>query len=272
MRNYKKILIADSCAGGIALLSRVRELNPNCEFLFLADGQKNPFGLKTREEIIEIIEDWLKFAEQNQCDLLIIACNTASVAVFDKLDFLKEKYKIPIITMVDFLKIACNSNVENIVNMNVAIFGTKFTVMSDLYQNVIKEKKPKKIFTISGTESEHLIAYAMFDDVEQIKKSNDEICKLRNKGIDTFVLSCTCFELLKEAIERFYKNVNIINLNEYIGEILSENVINKSNLINKFDNVKILTTGDLSIWQKNINTVLRIFFHKNIKIEHVKIR
>jgi len=269
-KEKNKILVADSCAGGVAVLKHLVESFPNAIFTFLADGEKNPFGVKSEKEIINIVEDWLKYAVENSFDILIIACNTASISIVNEISELKNKYKIPIVTMIDALVDACKSNFKLIENNNVALFGTKFTVSSDEYVSIIEKYYPSRIFKLSGTESEKMVANGLFEDEAQQQKVNDEIALLKNFYIDTFILACTCFEFVKELILRHYKNVQFLNLNE----MLIDSNDGSSNSLDsyKFENIEFVTTGEIEEWTSNINIIVSKVFKKQAKIKKIKIR
>lgn len=265
-----KILVADSCAGGIAVLNHVLNFIPNGNFVFLADGQKNPFGIKQKEEIIDIVDDWLKYAKNNNFDLLIIACNTASVAVYSNIERLEKKYNIPIITMVDILHSICKENRLFITNKNVVVFGTKLTIESELYTSILKCFNPKKIYKLFGTESEKLVARGLFMNNNQICKARDEIAVFSEQSIDTFILACTCFEFVKDIIVDTYKNIAIINPN---------NITSKKNLKNKlemqrkiFNNIIFVTTGELENWDLSINMIAEKVFNKKVEVRYIEIR
>ena len=263
-----KIFVADSCAGGIAVLKHVMNSSPNSKFSFLADGEKNPFGVKSNDEINEIVEDWLKYASKNKYDMLIIACNTASVAVSERIQELSNKYKIKIITMLDALKNALITNKDKVEKKNIVLFGTKFTVGSKIYSQILNENRPAEIYLMQGTDSERLVARGLFDDETQIKKVNLEINQFVDKNINTFILACTCFEFLKEIINANYKNVEFINPNETLFDVKKIEVNNKVNL----KEVEFLTTGEIDDWQKNINIITNKICGQSVDVLKIKIR
>lgn len=268
-KEYSRILVADSCAGGIAVLKHLTTCFPKASFTFLADGQKNPFGIKSKKEIIDIVEDWLKYANTNNFDLLVVACNTASISIADEISRLEEKYNISIITMIDSLVNACEVNLSLINNKNVMLFGTKFTVSSDVYVNIIEKYTLKNIYRLPGTESEKMVAKGLLGDEVQEKKVCGEIGLFENHNIDTVILACTCFEFVKRIIEKIYKNIHFINLNETL--LLTDNV-NCSLMHYNLDNIAFATTGELEEWRVNINIIANKVFGQDVKIKKINIR
>lgn len=268
-KQHPKILVADSCAGGIAVLKHLVTYFPKATFTFLADGQKNPFGIKSKKEIIDIIEDWLKYATINNFDLLVVACNTASISISDEISRLEEKYNISIITMIDSLLNACEANSYLINNKNVILFGTKFTVTSEVYINIIEKYNFKNIYRLSGTESEKMVAQGLFEDEVQQKKVYEEIGLFENCNIDTIILACTCFEFVKYIIEKKYKNIQFINLNE---TLLPINNMRYSLMHYNVDNIEFVTTGEIEEWHININIIANKVFGQNVKIKKINIR
>lgn len=268
-KKYSKILVADSCAGGIAVLKHLAKYFPKTSFTFLADGQKNPFGIKSKKEIIDIVEDWLKYASENRFDLLVVACNTASISIASEISRLEEKYSIPIITMIDSLIHACEVNLPLINNKNVMLFGTKFTISSDIYINIIKKYSLRNIYRLPGTESEKMIAKGLLGDELQQKKVCEEIGIYENNNIDTVILACTCFEFVKPIIEKKYKDIQFINLNETLLPIDNKNY---SPMNYDLTNIEFITTGEIAEWSININIIANKVFGQDVKIKKINIR
>lgn len=259
-----KILVADSCAGGIAVLNNIKKQFKNPEFLFLADGEKNPFGLKSKNEIVSIVEDWVRFVKRNNYDILIVACNTASIAVNSEIERLKKTYKIRIITMIDALNNAIKQLRDEVKNRNVLVFGTKFTIESNVYMALLEKIEPAKIYNIVGTESERLVARGLLRDILQIAKAKQEMSEHIDKNIDIIFLSCTCFEFVQEYLKELYPKSKIINLNEYLIRGYDNNL--------DYINIEYKATGALDIWRDNINAIAEIVFGERVEIDKIDIR
>lgn len=76
------ILVADSCGCGVGILGEIIKYNNMPHTIFLADGQMNPFGLRSVSEVQNIVEDWLKYFANSayKIKMLVVACNTASLS------------------------------------------------------------------------------------------------------------------------------------------------------------------------------------------------
>jgi glutamate racemase len=76
---YMKIGIFDSGLGGLAILKAVRRLLPDYDFVYLGDTLRTPYGNHTPETIYKWTEQGVELLFKNNCNLIIIACNTATV-------------------------------------------------------------------------------------------------------------------------------------------------------------------------------------------------
>lgn len=142
-------------------------------------------------------------------------------------------------------------------------------VSSDVYVNIIEKYTLKNIYRLPGTESEKMVAKGLLGDEVQEKNVCDEIGSFENHNIDTVILACTCFEFVKRIIEKIYKKIHFINLNETL--LLTDNV-NCSLMHYNLDNIAFATTGELEEWCVNINIIANKVFGQNVKIKKINIR
>ena len=254
-------------------LCRKNSIQCLMELVYLADGEKNPFGKKTKKQIVSIVEDWLKYFEAQNLIALVIACNTASIAVESDLRFLEDKYEIPIITMVAGTRHLLNKNEAKINGKNIVLFGTKFTVHSQIYRNIIKKLSQKNIFLLDGTQTERLVARGLFKKREEEKVATQEIGEFIHKNIDYFFLGCTCFEFVKNKIKKIYPGkIKFLNPSKEISNITKKRLKVKKNKKMRLRNVKIYTTGELEEWKNNINILAKKVFHAYLPTKKLEIR
>ena len=197
--NYK-IGVFDSGLGGVTVLKRLLKDLPYEEYIYYGDSGNAPYGSgKTKEEIQNLCTKIMDFLIENNCKVVVIACNTATVAA---LEYLKENYSIPIIGIIDSgAKIA----IQNSSLKKVAVFSTEFTANSNAYKNTIQRyDKDFEVTQIACIEFCPMIekGWETFDNNQEILE------KYINKIILDPAVGIS-FEL-----KRLLENLNILNDNK----------------------------------------------------------
>ena len=122
----KVIGFYDSGIGGLPYLEWLKKHTTGCSFRYLAESAHFPFGIKTEPEIKEIVVESIgRFIEKEHPDLIVIACNTASVTA---LETLRQNYPIPFVGVVPAIKPAASISKKK----SIGLFATNKTV-SQLY-------------------------------------------------------------------------------------------------------------------------------------------
>lgn len=125
--------IFDSGVGGVSVLKKIIKLLPNENIIYFGDTKNVPYGGKTKEEIQKLSRRIVEFLILNNCKVIVIACNTASIAA---LEMFKAQCNIPVVGIIDAGVTAVSlKNYDEI-----SILGTPFTVESGEH---IKNKKEK---------------------------------------------------------------------------------------------------------------------------------
>jgi glutamate racemase len=205
--NKKTILMLDSCSGGLSVLKYTEKWSGNYRIVYVADYEKNPFGLKSQNEIVSIVKSWFfNLIKSSQAKIAIIACNTASIAIKNEKEKLSKMFKIPIITMIEGVEKCIKNNETHIRNKNVAIVGTKYTIESREYLKIVKRYNPKKIIEIIATMCEREVARGTHNSADGKKNIIDELCPHKNKMIGTVILACTCLKTINHQIKNILGN------------------------------------------------------------------
>ena len=199
----EKIGIFDSGLGGLSILRELINILPNENYLFYEDSFHNPYGEKSEEELLIITSEIVDYLLKNNCKIIVIACNTATTSCIHKL---RELYPDTIfVGTVPAIKIAYDSY-----SKNTLILSTPYTTSSKRVQELIDQyhHDDQHIFTISGENLANLIEF---------DKKND-ICKLLNRilspyrGIvDSVVLGCTHYPLIKDMISDVLPGVSLFD-------------------------------------------------------------
>lgn len=125
--------IIDSGVGGLTILLEITKKLPSESFIYLADQKNLPYGTKNKKEIYRLSKKLVKFLIAKKAKLIVIACNTITVACIDKLR--KDFPDIPIIGTVPVVKTASKLTK----NGRIGILSTKQTASSKYQKDLIKK-------------------------------------------------------------------------------------------------------------------------------------
>lgn len=253
--------IFDSGVGGLTVVKEIFKQLPQYQIIYFGDTARLPYGTKGANFVKNYSEKITQWLLNRGSGIIVIACNTSSAWASD---YLKKKYKdVPIFEMI-------TPAVEEILittkNKKIGIIGTPGTIKSNAYQKKINKADTKiKIYSQPCPLLVPLIEEGLLDDkitIEIIKKYTDPLVK---KGIDTLVLGCTHYPLLKKTIEKVVgPKIKVLNpaevLAKEIKKYFSENpkIIKK---IKKGRGHKFFFSDD----PYNFNKISHFCFNKKIK-------
>jgi len=199
IENKGPIGIFDSGVGGLTVLSEIKKQLPCEDIIYLGDTARVPYGIRSAETVVRYSIANADFLAKKSIKLLIIACNTASAVATD---VLRQRYGIPI---VDVVGPGARKAVKISRNRRVGIIGTEGTIRSGAYQKQIQSLDESiTLFTQACPLFVPLAeeGWCDADDEVTVKIADRYLKKLDDTGIDTLVLGCTHYPLLKEAITR----------------------------------------------------------------------
>ena len=142
-----KIGIFDSGIGGLTVFRQLMKKLPNNDYVYLGDTARLPYGIKSRKTVIEYSIKNTQFLINKGCDLIVIACNTASALAYTKLN---EKYNIPIFNVVHPSVEYANKISQT---HEICILGTTSTINSKAYNQAFEQYKNYTIFCKNYTKS-----------------------------------------------------------------------------------------------------------------------
>ena len=126
MTNNNPIGVFDSGIGGTSIWNAIHELLPNEKTIYLADSKNAPYGQRTKEEIVALSKKNVDFLIENNCKLIVVACNTATTNAIREL---REDYDIPFIGIEPAIKPAATNSKTQI----IGILATQGTLNSELF-------------------------------------------------------------------------------------------------------------------------------------------
>jgi len=189
----------DSGAGGLPYLSRVRELLPLENFLYLADTLNFPFGEKAAPVLIDIIlGDIERLIRSHKPKLLVVACNTASVVAIEAL---RKTFPIPFVGVVPAVKPAASMSRRK----RIGVLATARTVSDPYLDRLIEEyAKECSVVRYAGRDIVNFVETRITEASEEEKDEAvcDAVLFFKKEGVDAVVLGCTDFLYLKDRMKK----------------------------------------------------------------------
>lgn len=216
----EKIGVFDSGLGGLSILREMKSLMPNEDFLFYEDSIHNPYGEKSDVELLKITSNIVDYLLENNCKIIVIACNTATTACMLKL---REKYPgVIFVGTVPAIKVAYDKNCRS-----TLILSTDYTMKSHRVNELLAEyhHKDQEIINISGRELAHLIELDEKDKITELL--NDILLPFKNK-VDSIVLGCTHYSLIKDEIKEVLPDVLILDSSLGVAREVKRQLVNNN--------------------------------------------
>ncbi|MGE4384525.1 MAG: glutamate racemase [Endomicrobiaceae bacterium] len=196
-KNKAAIGIFDSGLGGLTVMSAVTKLMPQENIIYFGDTAHVPYGSKSKKAVTNFALSISKFLVNHNVKLIIVACNTASAF---SLNTLKKNINVPVIGVIKAGSVMAASNTKN---KKIAVIGTEGTIKSNAYTKEIKKYDKKiKCFSQACPLFVPLVEEGWLNDnvTEEIAKIY--LSNIINKNIDTIILGCTHYPLLKHTIQK----------------------------------------------------------------------
>ncbi|MFH1583983.1 MAG: glutamate racemase, partial [Actinomycetota bacterium] len=200
LKRKDPIAIFDSGVGGLSVLIEVKKILPYEKIIYLADKKRHPFGTRPKDEIEKIAYEIINFLISKDVKMIVIACNTASTV---KLDDLTAKYKVPIIGMLDIEVIS--KYIKKFKGADVGLIGTRATVRSKSYDNVIKKLDSKiKIYSMDYSKLVPFIESGKIEEDDFKDEFKNCLSPLLNNEITDLIIGCTHFSFIIKKIKDFF--------------------------------------------------------------------
>ena len=216
------VFLADTCVCGLSVLKSLWQNSCAGEAVFMADYAVNPLGVKSDGEIADAAHRWMQLALQHS-DTLVIACNTLSIR-FHQLAFAAQRPAglKRVVTMVDCLSALVKAEAARLDGKRVLIIGTEFTASQPVYPEIFAAALPgTRVRAIGATALERAIARFRLNE-EGVDALIDPALDAALGEADAAVLACTCFPLVRSALESRFPGVLFLDPGEYCAGLLAQ--------------------------------------------------
>jgi glutamate racemase len=207
MMRDKPIGLFDSGVGGLTVMAEIMRRLPHEDIVYFGDVGRYPYGPRSKDIILQFTRQDIAFLLEQDVKFIVAACNTASAVA---LDTVAPDYDIKMLGVIDP---GARAAVETTTNGKVGIIGTHATIASDSYPKAIHEIDGKiKVFSLACPLFVPLAEEGYQDKKATYLIAEDYLKILRDNGIDTLVLGCTHYPLLKKTIQDVIgENVKLID-------------------------------------------------------------
>jgi len=195
------VALFDSGVGGLTVLKALKERGRGTSFLYLGDTARLPYGTKSPQTVERYTREALRFLFQFPIKAVVIACNTASALALPRI--LSDYTGVPIFGVVDPL---VRSALKVTRTRHVAVLATEATIRSRAYELSLLRHDPElKVYSCACPLFVPLVEEGLFEGKVADVIISHYLEPLRSTLIDTVLLGCTHYPLLRSSLQKFFK-------------------------------------------------------------------
>ena len=269
--------IFDSGYGGLTILSKIRQLLPEYDYLYLGDNARAPYGTRSFDVIYDYTLQAVNYLHQQGCNLIILACNTASAKALRTIQ--QRNINPEELRVLGVIRPTVEVIPERTKNKHIGVLATPGTVASESYVIELLKQDPTLVVNQQACpmwvplieSGEHLNAGADYF----VEKYLTELLT-RDPLIDTIILGCTHYPLLQDKIEDFLKRTNrqisVIAQGAIVANSLQDYLLRHPDIAERAkmgekQTITYLTTESATKFTESAS----IFLSEPIKAQHIEL-
>lgn len=225
----KAIGVFDSGAGGLTVAKELIQQLPYEDIIYFGDTARVPYGIKSKETVIRFSIENILFLLKKDVKLICVACNTVSSLA---LPVIKSHFRVPIVGVITP---GVREAVYATRNKRIGVIGTKGTIKSRTYENEIKHLDNQvKVTAVACPLFVPFVEEGWLSGNVVLEVANSYLKPLKEAKVDTVILGCTHYPLLKHVIKEIMgENVTLIDSAKQVAievkKILAtEDLLNRS--------------------------------------------
>lgn len=265
----KGIGFIDSGVGGLTVVKEAIKQLPNEQFFYLGDTIRCPYGPRSTAEVKQFVFELAHFlVQKHEIKMLVIACNTATAAA---LNDLKEALDIPVVGVI---LPGCRAAIKNTRNNHVAVIGTEGTIKSDQYsKEMLRKHNGLQVTSLACPKFASMVEENSHHSPVAKRVVRESLMPLRNNKMDTLILGCTHYPLIKHIIQ------NVVGQQVKLIDSGAETINEVSVLLDYYDLANysyrpdtthlFYTTGD----RDTFDTIAKEWLdHSNFEVQHIDVK
>jgi len=225
--------IFDSGIGGLTVVRELLRVMPDLSFIYLGDTARTPYGNKSSEVICEYALQDTELLLSEGAKAIVVACNTASSVAIPAL--VKKYSNVPIFEVVSP---AVAEALRVTKTGRIGVIGTRATINSGIYKQLLMNERRVRVFSAAAPLLVPLVEEGWLKKPETKRILKQYLLPLKRAQIDTLILGCTHFPLLKNLIAAIMgKRVRLVDPAEAVAKevqkYILDNPIEKSGAISE---------------------------------------
>lgn len=243
------IAIFDSGIGGLTVAKRLYSLLPGEKIIYFGDTARVPYGTKSHQTIKQYAIEIAGFLVRFNPKIIVIACH--SVSSLGK-SFLEMKFKG--FVFFDVIEPSIKQALQATQNKKIGVIGTPATISSGSYPSIIKRMdKTVRVYQKACPLLVPLVEEGWFDTEVTRRVVQYYIKDLLDKKIDTLILGCTHYPLLKKAIRKIAgSSVCLVDASDATSKEVKEFLMRNRMLNSKKPKIPVLHFSDFPEYRKRI--------------------
>lgn len=226
MFDTRPVGVFDSGIGGLTVFKAIREILPHESLIYLGDTARVPYGTKSSETIVRYSLENAEFLLNRDVKAIVVACNTSSAYA---LPAIQSKNGVPVIGVIEP---GAQAALKATKNNHIGVIGTNSTINSNQYAKVLKSLNSElKIISLACPLFVPLAEEGWVDNEVAFAAAKRYLETMKNEDIDTLILGCTHYPLLKSVIGKVLGDKvklvdSAISTANTLKQMLNENNLN----------------------------------------------
>lgn len=272
--------VFDSGYGGLTILNEIRKVLPEYNYLYLGDNARAPYGTRSFDVIYEYTLQAVNYLHQQGCNLIILACNTASAKALRTIQ--QRNINPDTLRVLGVIRPTVEAVPAHTCTKHIGVLATPGTVASDSYVIELLKQDP----TLTITQQACPMWVPLIESGEHLNAGADYFVEkyltqllTHDPLIDTLILGCTHYPLLQPKIERFLagigRPISIVSQGKIVANSLADYLRRhpeivariSSNSERKPEDVLYLTTESAKKFEESAS----LFLAKPTRVQHIEL-
>lgn len=252
--------VFDSGIGGLTVLKELVERLPGYRFIYFGDTARTPYGTKSPETIIRYAIEDTEFLLRHGARIVVVACHSASSVATEAL-----KARFPEVPIFEVVTPSVRKALAVTRRKVIGVIGTRATIESGIYERLLRARDPEvRVYGRACPLLVPLVEEGWLKKPETRMIVKKCLLPLKMRGVDTLVLGCTHYPVLKRVIQaKAGRRVTLVDPAEELAEEVRAYVESHEALPLEKDGEPLIFVSDLT---PAFERVARIFLGRQVKL------